>query len=285
MSEGIIIALITAIGSLLGGIAGQMISASATIKAAAIKEKLNQAPSVRGESSNNWKGILSGALIGAVLTMAVLAFWSLLGGIFTTTINTEISVTPTVSNLSVSKLKQSDYGKLLYEDNFDKDNETWALQNGSIIKEGTLILQPNTSASPYSDNQYSDFIFETAFRHINPAGNSETDFYLRQQVPPCPGWNCSIQIWGSGDWKTLGARRVMSDGVATRILSDSATPQLSSTDWNKLTVIVKNDEYKIFINDIFAHSFTDSVYKTGKFALASNPGSTAFDYVRIYALP
>ena len=66
MSEGVVIALITAIGSLIGGIIGQMISASATIKAAAIKEKLNLAPDSHAEKSLSLGGILGGALIGAV---------------------------------------------------------------------------------------------------------------------------------------------------------------------------------------------------------------------------
>ncbi len=68
MSEDIIIALITAIGSLLAGIIGQMIAASATVKAAAIKEKVNQEPLPSSSERNNKKGnrfwgFLGGALI------------------------------------------------------------------------------------------------------------------------------------------------------------------------------------------------------------------------------
>jgi hypothetical protein len=69
MSEGIIIALITAFGSLLGGIIGQIITASATIEAAKIKEKINLSPN--GEN-NAWRRVVFGAIIGAVVTLIIL---------------------------------------------------------------------------------------------------------------------------------------------------------------------------------------------------------------------
>ena len=54
MSEGVLIALITAVGSLLGGIIGQFIAASATVKAAEIKE------SIKPEASSKNKKTFSG---------------------------------------------------------------------------------------------------------------------------------------------------------------------------------------------------------------------------------
>lgn len=184
-------------------------------------------------------------------------------------------------------LVSSDYGKLLYEENFDKDDETWSLEQASIIKDGSLVLQPNTSSSPYSDNQYSDFIFETAFKQISPSEDHPgIAIYLRQQIPHCPGWNCSIQIWASGSWKSLGARKIMGDNGITRILGDTSAPLLSPTDWNKLTVIATGDLYQIFVNGVLVSDVSDSTYKTGKFAFSSSaPAVTAIDYVRVYALP
>ncbi|MCP4139035.1 MAG: hypothetical protein GY755_01890 [Chloroflexi bacterium] len=79
MSEGIIIALITATGSLLGGIIGQLISASAMLKAAALKENPIQSPVIKERKKLSLSGILKGALLGAVLTLAVL----LIMGLFT----------------------------------------------------------------------------------------------------------------------------------------------------------------------------------------------------------
>lgn len=74
MSEGIIIALITAIGSLVGGVAGQFIVASATVKAAMIKEGGNFASTTADEKSFSWSGVFGGAVIGAVFTLVVLFF-------------------------------------------------------------------------------------------------------------------------------------------------------------------------------------------------------------------
>lgn len=77
MSEGIITAFITAAGSLLGAVAGQLIAASATVRAAAIKESTNIGYSSRDEKSISWVGILGGALAGAVLTLIILALLGL----------------------------------------------------------------------------------------------------------------------------------------------------------------------------------------------------------------
>lgn len=103
-------------------------------------------------------------------------------------------------------------------------------------------------------------------------------------MPPCAGWNCSIQIWASGDWKALGARRI-NGTESIRILSDISTVSLSATDWNKLTVIAEGDKYSIFVNNAFVRSFSDSTYKSGTLVLASSTGATAFNYVRVYNLP
>jgi len=66
----IIIAVITAIGSIIGGFIG----AYATIIAAKIKEdkKENKVLPEKSEKSTSWKGILTGTIIGAVLTFAAL---------------------------------------------------------------------------------------------------------------------------------------------------------------------------------------------------------------------
>jgi hypothetical protein len=72
MSEGIIIALITAVGSLLGGIIGQFISASATVTAAKIKGNVNSANSLKDDKPFSWGNILGGALVGAIATLGIL---------------------------------------------------------------------------------------------------------------------------------------------------------------------------------------------------------------------
>jgi hypothetical protein len=78
MSEGIVIALITAIGSLLGGVIGQKIVASATVRAAEIKTNPNRISDSKSKKPLSLSGILGGALIGAVLTLVVLAAFGML---------------------------------------------------------------------------------------------------------------------------------------------------------------------------------------------------------------
>lgn len=81
MTEGITIALITAIGSLLGGIIGQIITAYATIKSATIKGSGNQAGSqsmTESEGNNNSK--LKGFWIGTAITaIVIIAFFQIIG--------------------------------------------------------------------------------------------------------------------------------------------------------------------------------------------------------------
>jgi hypothetical protein len=197
--------------------------------------------------------------------------------------------TPTVTPTQLRKLAESDYGALLYEENFNKDTEIWVLEGDSVIRNGELRIAPLSAGRFDFDGQptkytFSDFIFETQFRHLNPTGSSEISIYLRFQVPPCAEWNCSIQLWVSGDWKALGARRINGD-EAERITGNISAPELSSKGWNKLTVIVKDDQYQVFINDVFVKSFTDSTYKQGSIILGGGADGATYDYVRIYELP
>jgi hypothetical protein len=75
MSEGIIIALITAAGSLVGAIAGNFINARATIMAASIKNGRTQSDE-SSPSRTQWR--LGGALLGGIIVLAGLWFLGLL---------------------------------------------------------------------------------------------------------------------------------------------------------------------------------------------------------------
>ncbi|MGP8338086.1 MAG: hypothetical protein ACT6FC_07610 [Methanosarcinaceae archaeon] len=78
MSEGIVIALITVIGSLIGGIFGQKITASATIEAAKIKTKVNQKHEGAVKSPLSVWGVILGVFIGAIITLSILAVFGVL---------------------------------------------------------------------------------------------------------------------------------------------------------------------------------------------------------------
>lgn len=122
MSEGIIIALITAIGSLLSGIVGQIIAANATIKAAAIKQKADEKPlskeiDNKSRRGGAWQGFLGGALIGAIIIFSILKMTGyippfLIGEKFVTKLlipsNNNLGVTYNIPEDGVYTFKYSD---------------------------------------------------------------------------------------------------------------------------------------------------------------------------------
>lgn len=81
MTEGITIAIITAIGSLLGGVIGQIIVAYATIKAATIKGNGNQTsslPTIAPEKQKNSR--FQGFWIGAsLMAIVIIGFFKVTG--------------------------------------------------------------------------------------------------------------------------------------------------------------------------------------------------------------
>jgi hypothetical protein len=77
MSENILIALITAIGAMVGGITGAAINAYATIKVAEKKSEQTslQIPTQVKEQKVHWLwGMIGGAVIGAGMVLGVLIF-------------------------------------------------------------------------------------------------------------------------------------------------------------------------------------------------------------------
>ena len=61
--------------------------------------------------------------------------------------------------------------------------------------------------------------------------------------------------------------------------------QLDPNKSNTLTVVVKDNEFKVYVNHIFVRSFSDASYKSGKIVLDADESPTAVGYIRIYSLP
>ncbi len=114
MSENIIIALITVSGSLLGSLIG----AYATLKAAGIKiqrpplqtiKEIKKQKTDEGLEKPHWAwGVLGGAIIGAIITIAILVVM----GIIPPSTSTS---TPTTSDFVYD-----DFDNLSYNDSFNK---------------------------------------------------------------------------------------------------------------------------------------------------------------------
>ncbi len=197
-------------------------------------------------------------------------------------------IQPTLNlTLPFQKLSPSDYGRLLSEDSFDNDTGVWSLQKGSLIQNGMLILAPETFTVPNWDTKYSNFIFETKFQFFDP---SQTEYagisvYLREAWCLSATSKCSNQVGVSANGEVLAWRLNGSD--VEQIMASTSASDFSINGANKLTVIVNESEFRIFINDVFVRAFSDSTYQhqSGNVVLDVVRTSVALDYVRIYTIP
>lgn len=181
---------------------------------------------------------------------------------------------------------QVEYGPLQYEETFDSTSG-WLLE-GNRIENSSLVIVPDNDAVPHNSGTFTDFILESRF--YIPASGSMA-FYLRHQQPPCEDWNCSIQLaLYYGYENTLAARRYLgaTSGKQEDIKKVSIASIIKPDDWNTISVVVKGNTYKAFLNGVFLPSFTftDDTYASGAFIMDNaGPGEVKIDYVRIYNIP
>lgn len=177
------------------------------------------------------------------------------------------------------------YGALLFEENFDPTS-TWSL-DGNRIEDGNLIMKAGYDAVPAIDTTYSDFIFES--RVFIPESGSVA-FYLRHQRPPCPQWNCSIQVvlYYSPNEQSIVARRFLGDSVDQQfdIAKSGLNTLLRRNQWNDMVVVMRGNEYLVYLNNTQVMAFNDDTYSSGSFVLDNaGPGDVMVDYVHVYGLP
>lgn len=228
--------------------------------------------------------IIGFVLVGLGLVLLLPDIRSTYSNIFPST----VSSNSTYQTPTPVALIPSNYGKLLYEEKFDNDTGQWSLARASYIQNGELVIGPGEASSPSINPQsFSDFIFETRFRFVDP--KSGFNVYLRYSYPPCLGktGNCSDEIGVFASIKSVLAWQPNGTDTYPQLLAATYVPQLSANDWNKLTVIANGSDFQVFINSIFVRNFDDnSTYNSGIFVMDSDySGATAFDYVQIYALP
>jgi 3-keto-disaccharide hydrolase len=177
-----------------------------------------------------------------------------------------------------------DYGQLRYEENFDQDNGQWSLNKGSSIQNGELIIESGAASSPSRNDQYSDFTFETEFR-VDPK-EPDYDFSVYLRFSPCSGrtQNCSDQIGVSSTGSVFAKLQDGTENIQQLLIPTRAS-QFNPNGPNKLTVIVEDSKFRIFINKVFVQSFTDSTYKSGTIVLDADGAAIHVNYVRVYSLP
>ena len=151
MSEGVIIALITTIGLLFGGIIGQIITASSTIKAAKIEAKVGPTRTSKNNDGKgiSLKGMILGALIGAMITLGVLGFSGFLNtgngdspSPSPTSTSNAVVATSTIEMLHPSlTVEPSKYNNLSFSEDFENGTKDFEIDGGSgslkIVDDGT----------------------------------------------------------------------------------------------------------------------------------------------------
>ena len=181
------------------------------------------------------------------------------------------------------------YGQLVYEEDFERDDETWSLQGHSHIQNGQLTIAPGTGAAPISEEEYTDFIFELTVQPVTDAPNGELSLFLHFQAHQCPIPNCGIVISVNHAQQVLTVRKITTTG-STRLVSNVTVPALSTENWNKVTAVVRDSTYSIFVNGSHVTIFNDTTYQSGTFLLWSEGDgqertALSINSVRVYTLP
>ncbi len=183
------------------------------------------------------------------------------------------------------------YGNLVFDEDFNSAPDSWDLE-GNRLDSGNLIMSPNIDLVPFGFGNseppvFSDFIFEVQFSF--PKDSNGIEFMVRSQYPPCAGWNCSIVVVTDRPYNNIVAYRWENGehGDSLTLLPIApAKINFLPDQWNRITIIASGIQYKVYINDYFIMTFTDSAYTKGTFML-NNPGPSEvkIDYIRYYDLP
>jgi hypothetical protein len=292
MSEGIIIALITVIGSSLGGIIGELIAAKAVRDAAALKEKLNIAPDVKGGKSNNWKAILGGTLIGAFLTLAILAFLGLLsfGG--------ENPPTPTV--VTGGKTTQNpppstsipSNSSILFNDDFEDDgtDDRWTVVEGKweVVEDtsGNHVYKGIGTFWGYTvagSEEWKNYALEAKVKGVESSKNSGyagIDVRVNWAASSNSCERYASRVGFTNDW--IGGGKY---GGNCNHDWDGRFYRVETGKWYLLRYEVVGDTLKFYIDNKLMFEEVDSDVKTGYIGLSVGENDTVyFDDVRVIGI-
>lgn len=249
MSESTLNAIITAIGSLLGGIIG----AYATIQAA--KLKLPKSPT-ETQSKFPLLGIVIGTVIGAVATLSILAFLGYIpsGEPPSAPIDEPIAQEPNTSWT---------LGNLIYEENFEDGTvtelkTTYGFFDIVQMTDGNHAWQTTQSGGneinlPTTSNDYA---VEVKIMQVSGQKGFGSIEIRRKDEKPCKvGYATYLDAYG--DWLNLveyGFTGGTCDEIRQTGLFANYKTSLSNGTWYTIRMEAKGSEIRVYLNEnLVAH--------------------------------
>jgi hypothetical protein len=257
MSEGIIIALITTIGSIVGAIIGNSISAKAVITAASIKDGNGQIDQTAFPKSQ-W--ILGGAIIGGIIVIGGL--WFL--GFF-----------PSITPPSVT-------GNFIINENFEDGiaQDFFAVSgNWKVISESDNKVWDidNSAGSDYAGVNFSEEItgqnytiqYRVKMMNFVSQATPETILYFRVDDKG----NKNVQAF-TPDYN---GSKLITFGKATNDLGwEAISTQVypfATEKWYTIQIIAQDNDFKIYVGNKLVINSNDSQVTSGSITLQVGPGA------------
>lgn len=257
MSEGIIIALITTIGSIVGAIIGNSISAKAVITAASIKDGRSQIEETF--SPKPW-WIFGGAIIGGIIV--IIGLWIL--GFF-----------PSINPPSVT-------GNFIVDENFedgvaqdffvvagnwkvisDNDNKVWDIDNSS----GSDYAGANFSEKITGQNYTIQY--RVKMMNFVSQATPETILYFRVDDKGNKNVQAFTPDYNGSKLITFGKT---ANNVGWEAISTQVYP-FTTEKWYTIQIIAEDNEFKIYVGNKLVINSNDSQVTSGGITLQVGPGA------------
>jgi hypothetical protein len=276
MSENNIANILTAIITALGSIIGGFLGAYATIIAAKIKEekKENQVLPEKSTKDTSWKGVFTGTLIGAVLTLIVL---SALGWF-------------SFSKENFPPTNETSEGSVLFSDDFEDGNsDGWDVASGTweVIQDATGNYVYSGKGNNWGlvttgSEKWENYILEFKSKGVESLQQSGANDFMAASVRVNLGaTTCQRYVahlhFGSGGSLQLGKY-----GNSCSKDWNVRPYQIKLGEWYYVRLEVFGNTLKLYINDKLMSVNTDDELTAGYIGLSLGQDDVAyFDDVRV----
>jgi hypothetical protein len=273
MSESTVNAIITAIGSLLGGIIG----AYATIQAA--KVKLPKSPNDT-ESKFPLLGIVIGTVIGAVATLGVLAFLGFVPMSTPKPTEPVITLTATPIEVSSNSVKR---GNILFTEDFESGSaDKFRNMNGlwRVVKDetGNMVYEIDNSgktndwpSTMFGSSSWKNYVIEYKIRILHygnlPNIGAQVGFRsVGSDNLSRANYNLSLVPNNQGLWLGYG------DDIANSYRMLASTDfQIEKNKWYEIRIETIGTFIRVFVNGEEELNTYDSELTTGSLGLRVGP--------------